>query len=317
MLPGHTVRSSTTHIKNVQLPRFRHLDNEYTKMLEELFKRHSFLKNRLEFHIPFSTSKTVFTQETAWVWPKFDKRPHSYLIFADSFAPCIWNPNNQEGFTLRWLIPSNMFRKGVTVCIVSILSGESLIQVEDMIVHDGKEIWKTEPFSKRWNMLKNLWEYIPSVQPFMKIGTRIVEPISLEDWESNYDPDIYWIIQPDTPGIARWFWKDVISTIPKIELRQPSNRHKTTHITLCGLCKPYTKINLPDTYELFSQEEEYIGIASVVNMDTSLLLRKQFHNNNNGIPVELKWNEDFNKYQVMRVMPPNSLISPMSYFTKC
>lgn len=318
MLPGHTVRSSTTQFKNTQVPRFRHLDNEYTKMLEELLKKYSFLKNRLEYHIPFSKTKQIFSQETSWVWPKFDKRPYSYLIFADSFAPCIWNPTKHEGFTLRYLVPSNMFLKGPTVCIVSILAGESMIQIEDVIVHEGREIWKSERFSKRWNTLKEFWEKIPSVQPFVKIGVRIVEPISLEDWESNYDPDIYWIIQPDNAGVTRWFWKDVVSSTCKITLKQSSNNLIKPCVTLCGLCRPYTKINLPDTYELCSQEGEYIGIASIVNMNISTVLRKNFESpgqKNKGIPVELVWNNDFKKYQIMKMMPENSLISPMSYFT--
>jgi len=77
---------------------------------------------------------------------------------------------------------------------------------------------------------------------------------------------------------------------------------------------PYTKTVLPDTYSLLSQEGNNLGVASIPTINLSLEIRKLMTNKTDGIPVEVKWNDNFKKYQILRIMPENTPIATASFF---
>jgi hypothetical protein len=262
--------------------------------------------------MPFSRAKSTFSSGTLWLWPKFDKRPVGYLIFLDGFAPCIWYSERQEGMTFRWLLPPHFSQKP-TVCLANILAGESVLQIEDILINDGNDVWSTMLFSERWNVLNEFWNRLPSDQPLLAFKPQIVKPITLSEWHLHYNSAIYWIIQSDHLKQPRWYWKDTVNQIKVKEFIPPMLKRGVEIIsTLCALCTPY-KIALPDTYSLFSQENDNIGIASISSLDLSLKLRTAMANRSS-IPVEVKWKEDFNKYQIMRIMPDDTPITTTSFF---
>jgi hypothetical protein len=83
---------------------------------------------------------------------------------------------------------------------------------------------------------------------------------------------------------------------------------------LVAYCTPYAKAILPDTYSLYSQEGVSLGVASISTLNLSLEIRKVVSDNPKGIPVEVKWNDSFNKYQVVRIMPDETPITTASFF---
>ena len=312
-----SIRSTEIHTDKPKLPRFRRLDNEHISAIESLFRAYPFLSQRVEIHMPFSRAEPTFRSGTVWMWPKFDKRPVGYLIFMAGFAPCIWYPERQEGMTFRWLLPPTFCQTGPTVCLANILAGESVLQIEDIIVDEGKDLWSTHIFSKRWEALRALWERLPPDQPLLAFQPQIVKPIALHDWNLHYNSAIYWIIQPDHVRQPRWYWKDVVtvSTHRPIEFIAPVlKRNKDILSTLCAYCTPYTKSSLPDTYTLLSQEKTNLGFASIPSIGLSMELRKRFSEQVEGIPVEVTWNSSFQKYQIMRIMPEGTAISNASFF---
>jgi len=312
-----SIRSTAPQFEKQKVARFRRLDNDHISAIESLYKVYPFLNERVEIHMPYSRAKPTFSSGTVWVWPKFDKRPVGYLIFMDGFAPCIWYPDRQEGMTFRWLLPPNFCHRGPTVCLANILAGESILQIEDIIIYEGKDLWSHHPFSKRWNALREFWNSLPADQPLLAFKPQIVKPISLEDWPLHYNSAIYWIIQPDHYRYPRWYWKDTV-TVPEyksVEFVAPQlTRSTEITTTLCALCTPYTKTVLPDTYSLFSQEGVNLGVASISTLSLSLELRKIVDENPEGIPVEVKWNDNFNKYQVQRILPIETPITTASFF---
>ena len=312
-----SVKSTHPQFEKPKIARFRSLDNDHISAIESLYKKYPFLGERVEIHMPFSRAKPTFSSGTVWLWPKFDKRPVGYLIFIEGFAPCIWYPERQEGMTFRWLLPPNFCQHGATICLANILTGESVLQIEDLIIYEGKDLWSTMRFSERWNELRNFWNSLPADQPLLAFKPRVVKPIPLSEWHLNYNPAIYWIIQHDNFKQPRWYWKDTI-TIP--EHKAPEfiapvlKRGTEIPNILCALCVPYTKTVLPDTYSLLSQEGTILGIASIPTLELSIELRKLVTDKTGGIPVEVKWNENFNKYQIMRIMPENTPITTASFF---
>ncbi len=312
-----SIHSSEIHFEKQKVPRFRRLDNEHISAIESLYKIYPFLGNRVEIHMPYHRAKTMFNSGTVWLWPKFDKRPVGYLIFLDGFTPCIWYPERQEGLTLRWSLPPNFCQNGPIICLANILTGESLLQIEDLIVYEGKDLWSEYLFSQRWEKLREFWNLLPSHQPLLAFTPKIVKPISLESWHLHYDSSIYWIIQPDHSRQPRWFWKDTVTSTTTINYIPPKlKRNIDIPNILCAYCTPYTKVILPDTYSLLSQEGNTIGIASIATLELSLQLRNIFNQKNNGIPVEVKWNESFDKYQIVRIMPEETPITTLSFFNK-
>ena len=310
-----SIRSSQLNFEKQKIPRFRCLDTAHISAIETLFKSYPFLNDRVEIHMPFSRSKPTFSSGTVWMWPKFDKRPVGYLIFMEGLAPCIWYPERQEGMSFRWLLPPNFCQKGATVCLANILAGESVLQIEDIVVYEGSDLWSTIKFSERWNKLRNFWNALPPEQPLLAFKPRIVKPIKLSDWELHYDPKMYWIIQPDHYKQPRWFWKDTVS-VPEhkpVEFIAPVLKRSAEIPTiLVANCIPYAKAILPDTYSLLSQEGNNLGVASISTLELSVQLRKTV--NENSVPVEVKWNEGFNKYQVVRIMPHDTPVSAASFF---
>jgi hypothetical protein len=212
--------------------------------------------------------------------------------------------------TFRWLLPPNFNQKGATVCLANILAGESVLQIEDIIIDKGKDLWSTMIFSERWNKLRSFWNCLPPDQPLLAFKPQIVKPIALSDWSLHYNPAIYWIIQPDHVKQPRWYWKDTVVEYKAKEYIPPVLKRGTEIVSiLCALCTPYTKTVLPDTYSLFAQEGINLGFASIPSLELSLELRKT-----TGVPVEVKWNDTFNKYQIMRIMPNETPITTASFF---
>jgi hypothetical protein len=312
-----SIHSTSPQFEKQKIPRFRRLDNDHISAIESLFKKFPFLNERVEIHMPFSRAKSTFTTGAVWLWPKFDKRPVGYLIFIEGFAPCIWYPERQEGMTFRWLLPPNFCQKGATVCLANILAGESVLQIEDIVVYENKDLWSHMTFSQRWNKLRDFWHSLPADQPLLAFKPRIVTPISLDQWPLHYDASIYWIIQADHYKQPRWYWKDTV-TVPEhkpVEFIAPILKRGTEipNIMVAYLT-PYAKAVLPDTYSLSSQEGISLGVASISTLNMSIEIRKTMTNNTNGIPVEVKWNDTFNKYQVLRIMPDDTPITTASFF---
>lgn len=308
---------NNSQFEKPKIARFRRLDNDHILAIESLYKKYPFLNDRVEIHMPFSRAKPTFSSGTIWLWPKFDKRPVGYLIFLDGFAPCIWFPERQEGMTFRWLLPPNFCQHGPTICLANILAGESVLQIEDIIIYEGKDLWSNKIYSERWSVLREFWHRLPADQPLLAFKPRIVNPIPLSEWSGHYNPNIYWIIQPDHSKQPRWFWKDTVTVsehkIPEF-IAPVLKRGVDIPNILVAFCSPYTKMILPDTYSLTSQENISLGIASIPTLELSQELRKEMNNKVTGVPVEVKWNDNFNKYQIIRIMPENTPITTASFF---
>jgi hypothetical protein len=301
-----------------KLVRFRRLDNQHILAIESLYSKYPMLRDRFEIHMPFHRSKSTFSSESVWVWPKFDKRPVGFLIFMDGFAPCIWYPDRQEGLTFRWLLSPTFCQNGPTICLANILADESLLQIEDIIVHHGKDLWSQSRFSERWNQLHDFWSSLPSHQPLLAFKPQIVKPLTIEEWSQQYDSSIYWIIQHDQSRQPRWFWKDTVTvpSKPNIEYIPPTLKRSADIPTiLCAACSPYTKMILPDTYSLSSQEGESLGIASISTIELSQTLQQLFTDKSlSFVPVEVKWNDSFKKYQITNILPKHTTITTNSFF---
>ena len=299
----------------VRIDRFKRLDAEHIEALESVLDAFPILKGRMEVHLPGHRAKQIFQSDTVWVWPKFDRRPASFLVFIDGFAPCMWDATRQEGYTLRWILPPNFCSRGPIICLANLLKGESVLQIEDLLVYGGRDLWSSLRFSARWEELRRVWATVPSEQPLLALQPRIVKPIALEAWSESYDASLSWIIQSDCARGPRWFWWDSVTPVDHKPYHAPAlKRSPDIAINICAICKPYLNLGLPDAYTLYSQEGTQIGIASIRSLAMSQELKNTSITATDGIPVKVEWNDEFRKYQIVAILPDDNPVSPISFF---
>jgi hypothetical protein len=306
----HTSRPTFDREGNKRIPRFSRLDEDHIKAIETCMRTYPFLTSRLEVHLPGHRSKQIFEREKLLVWPKFDRRPANFLIFINGFAPCLWDPTRQEGITFRWILSPGFGLKGPTVCLANLLKGQSVLQIEDLLIYEGLDLWTQQTFSSRWTQLNAFWNRLPADQPLLAVKPQIVEPISIADWESHYDSSLSWILQPEAARSQRFYWWDSITPKKETTYIAPTmKRAPTVQVQICALAKPYTAIGLPDAYTLEASDGKNIGIAAVSTMALSQELRSH-----SSAKVEVIWNEEFNKYQITKLLPSEIPISGSSFF---
>lgn len=297
----HVLSSST---------RFQAIQKDHFSAIQTLFRDFPILQGRMEIHLPYARAKHVFSKETAWVWAKFDRRPVCYLIFLPNFPPCLWRPDRQEGQIFNWLTTPDFTAEGATICLANLLISESSLQIEDIIIYRGKNLWSSLCFSERWRYLCELWNNMPTEQPFLTFRPFLVNPLSLQEWKSSYDSSLSWIIQPDVCGQPRWFWHDVVTPqVHRIYKAPTMKRFPGIPSIAVAEARPYST-NLPDTYTLFSSDGTNLGVAAVSEIQLSQKLRtagKTFQ-------VEVCWEKEFNKFRITRIMPQNTPIAPHNTF---
>ena len=200
------------------------------------------------------------------------------------------------------------------MCLANLLKGESVLQIEDLVVYEGTELWSSQTFTSRWNQLRHFWNRLPPDQPLIAVKPRIVEPLSIANWATHYDNSLSWIIQPDTAGSQRFYWWDSVTPKTDASYRAPVlQRSPDIQVLMCALATPYTKIGLPDAYSLEADGNKYIGIASISTMALSQEMRTK-SKDGTGIKVEVKWNEEFEKYQIVKILDDRTPVSAARFF---
>jgi hypothetical protein len=303
---------------NKRIPRFSRLDEDHIKAIETVAQRFPFLLSRLEVHLPGHRAKQIFEKDKLVVWPKFDRRPACFLLFLEGFAPALWDATRQEGLTFRWLLPPGFGLKGPTVCLANLLKGESALQVEDLLVYEGQDLWSHQTFTQRWTSLGNFWNRLPEDQPLLAVKPQLVKPISLDSWDMAYDASLSWIIQPDGARSQRFYWWDSVTPKAASTFRPPALvRAPEVQVQVCALAKPYTALGLPDAYSLESSDGHTIGIASIATLALSQQMRGLFANSaTTGVKVEVRWNDDFEKYQITKLLGQEVPVSAASFFQR-
>ncbi len=98
---------------------------------------------------------------------------------------------------------------------------------------------------------------------------------------------------------------------------QPQPRiHKTTiDMQRCALLRPDKSTNLPDSYILEAEGGVFLGRICVPRLAQSQELKKKFITEGaTQLLVDVLWNQTFKKYEVLKLLPSHSLLSPSSMF---
>lgn len=225
-----------------------------------------------------------------------------------------------------------IYNSGGSVFAATMNVSDSTLWIEDILVWEGRQVWTTQTFSKRWSTLKawfeNDWTEDVNLQRGLIIKPQCPKP--LESFSS--EPGDVWEFIPEDAGRRRLMWKDkrlskmVLPSYP--QKVQPTNKRpyksveqkpveqitEAPAIVQVGVLDTYfpslpkendgslvaiaKKESGPDVYSLYSHEMTPLGIAVIRKMALSLAMRTHCQESTR---VRVEWNSSFDRWEIVDV----------------
>ena len=234
-----------------------------------------------------------------------------------------------------------IYNGGGSVFSVTLSTPDSTLWIEDIIVQEGRNIWKTHSFTNRWSLLRTWFENDWTEDLYLQRGLQIKPrcPQPLDSFVS--EPGSVWDFIPDEANRRRLLWRDrriehvVLSSYPqKPPLKKAHLQQKKQEpliappVVQVGILDTYfptlhaadgALIAIakrepvgPDVYSLFSSDNQSLGIAVIRKMMLSLALRTHCSEQTK---VKVEWNTSFDRWEITEVNVSASA-TPFSAFTK-
>jgi len=254
-------------------------------------------------------------------------------------------PRPPRTAVLRMRHSPAVYNTGGAIFAATLAISDSTLWLEDVLAMDGKNIWNDEPFSRRWQRLRNWflqdWSEDMALQRGLAIKAR--ELIPLEKFRS--EPGDVWEFIPEDAQRRRLIWKDrrlnnvVLSSYPqKPKPQQQQQRYQQNkpsapapapaeqQTTKVGILDTYfpalptagdgslvaiakKDLSGPDVYALSSADGKHLSIAVIRKMQISLEMRKYTE----PVRVRVEWNSSFDRWEIIDVNV-SSAASPASAF---
>ena len=261
---------------------------------------------------------SLFTKATFFVHSTNTKAEPGFLVFLNKNMPTYvrYNLSKKEReftkghplcYSLRMRVSQEIY-KG-SVFIVSLDAVNHSMLIEDVYVYKGKNVFNGESFTQRRNYMKDFVQHhwIPDARLLGGIVSNVINPLPLSSLETLVDVEDYTkvFLIPETAGKRR-FTFTLNDSIAKIDVREGYyGRHTTENLRIHEKSVPieskptYAKAVrdtiLPDVYELFDVDGKPLSKACVQQLDLSKKL-KEFSGD---IMVNISFNEDFHKYEIV------------------
>jgi hypothetical protein len=237
----------------------------------------------------------------------------------------------------------SIYNNGGSVFAVTLSTSDSTLWIEDIIVQEGKNVWKSHSFTSRWSLLKSWFENDWTEDLHLQRGLQIKPrcPQSLDSFIS--EPGTVWEFIPDESNRRRMLWRDkriekiVLSSYPQKPIakvpfvnknKAPIEQEFTAPPVQIGVLDTYfptltasdgTTIAIakrepvgPDVYSLFSSDNQSLGLAVIRKMMLSLAMRTHCLEQTK---VKVEWNSSFDRWEIIEVNVSTSP-SPFSSFKK-
>jgi hypothetical protein len=326
MLKHTSVGSSTPQVRSGNgLRRFAGEMNKYSEVLETMiFPTYNIVKE---------TSQNAIQQNLYHVWKRpAHLRSHWLILSENSPALLVDIRNSDNVWSLKFPYDTRQVQKvGPIICEVAYDSQESTLWIWDLVVWEKKNIWSSYSYSERWSILqKSVRPLIYENHPMCDISIKYPSWLSMKEFLNESDEVGYsYEFQPEKAGLKRLLW-----LIPKAaDTFKPTSFHERKMVSettciivpeepetvivpavivptptvvpvkhankLIGLLLKDKLSKLPDTYKLFSESGDDLGLAAVRSMEMSSKLRSV---GPQGFKVELVWYESFQKYEVQRII---------------
>jgi hypothetical protein len=168
--------------------------------------------------------------------------------------------------------------------------------IEDILVWRGEAVWKTQPFSYRWNKL--LSEF---VQTHFRADAALQEcEVALATYLSPHtvsEPAPNEVVEfiPDAPGAKRLIWMP-----PRLEPISTPAAKATDATPAKYTIRKETGMG-PDVYAIYNDSSR-LGLALIRTLAVSKALRLAVGASPTPVPVRAEHNKSFDKYEVLEVL---------------
>ena len=334
MLKHTSVGSSTPQVRNPSSLRKFKYDGSLDPLLENLPFTFQIVKDTCKAILE---NHTFY----AWKRPAH-LRSHWLILTENGPAVVVDCRKNEIKWSLKFPYDKRQIQKlGAIICECAFDSHESTLWIWDVVYYEKQDLWSNMPYSKRWEILQTqIRPIIQENHPLCDIRLQYPTWVSLQQIMSEQEEPGFSIeFQPEKNGQRRFLWiipkkadtfhpanyherkmisevKPTVSHIqsqlyiqPEQEQVQPQqsqqsqvqSKTKSQQGLQKGILKKDIRSKLPDTYKVFSEENNDLGLAAIKSIELSIQLRKAFQNAES-CPVEIKWYEPFQKYEVLRIL---------------
>lgn len=224
-----------------------------------------------------------------------------FLVFLPGSAPVFLQMKKHAypPCTLRMRVSAELGEGGGSVFVATLDTIQHTLRIEDVWLWKGVSIFDYEPYSKRRTYLKEFVDkhWIPDTRLLGGVTTTILNPSSVEAAFSKPFTGIHTLdLIPEAPSRRRmWIEIDPKALVKKTKhvehTATPVNSPKTNEFS--ALAVPVDK--MPDIYDLYDASNKLIGRGSVQSFSMSQILRTE-----KNIKVDVRWNKDFNGYEIFR-----------------
>lgn len=227
-----------------------------------------------------------------------------FLVFLPGQAPIFLQTKMKAPppCTLRMRVSPVLGERGGSILVATLDTIQHSLRIEDVWMWKGVAIFDTMGYSKRREYLKEFVErcWIPDVRLMGGIQTSILNPKSVHEsmnTPANSVSTIEFI--PEMAGKRR-MWIGGSGSVRQNELRESpivsvsALTSESTHIK--AIAKAVDK--MPDIYDLYDDNERFIGQGSVQKFSLSQELRSR----DTTCPVNIQWRKEFNGYEIIGLL---------------
>lgn len=233
-----------------------------------------------------------------------------FLVFLPKQAPVFLQTKKhaQPPCTLRMRVSPELSSNGSTVLIATFDTIQRTLRIEDVWMWKGASLFDFEPYSKRRTYLKEFVEkcWIPDTRLLGGVTTTILNPKSVDEAFSSDFAGVHTIdLIPEMAGKRRMWIECNPSATEKKRVYQPTHEQKpvepapqpvqkNTYVDeFSARAVPVDK--MPDIYDLFDADGTIVGRGSVQSFSLAQVLRS-----NDEVWVDVRWNKEFNGYEIFR-----------------
>ena len=305
---------------------------------------------RISHHLNVAKDAQLMSSVPIYVWQRQGRNRAGLLILRAGEPAIYWNQAQDQPFALKLQVPATFTHTGPWIVVATLSKTERLLTLEDTWVADGVAMLKDRRYSERWQHTQQAFAALKDHQYFLGCELRLVEPMAFSKFltvcdEAPADGSV-WEFQPDVPMRRRLVWQipgtGPRSTIPQLKREvvredlnaafiplvrcvgalpkhtartkfttQPQPRIHVQQIPQLRVARLSRDPPMPDSYMLESADG-IIGRPCVSRLATSQML--QLGSADGPKPVEVAWNSNFKKYEVIRFLPSETVVSSMDTF---
>lgn len=306
---------------------------------------------RISHHLNAAKDAHLMSSVPIYVWQRQGRNRAGLLILQAGQPAVYWNQAQDQPFTLKLQVPATFTHAGPWIIVATLSKTERLLTLEDTWVADGQALLKGRRYSERWQETQQAFAALKDQQYFLGCELRLVEPMSFSQFLTVCDETptegTVWEFQPDVSMRRRLVWqipgtasrstipqikREVIredpaaSFIPLVRCTGSAPKH-TAHTKFTTQPQPRIHVQqipqlrvallsrdppMPDSYILEATNGAQIGRPCVAKLATSQMLKRESATGPR--PVEVAWNNNFKKYEVVRFLPSGTALSPMDTF---